>query len=130
MKTPLASSRLRFTLSCLYLAVFKSRARFKLLLLFAFAPPYPVLSAASSVYEGFAYPENVPLDGQNGGVGFSGAWSGSPGYRILPGSFNVAGAPVSGNFLHAGGATITRQLSEPIGVSGTTRYLSVATRFV
>ncbi len=88
------------------------------------------LNVESPVYEGFVYPEFTMLHGQNGGTGFSNAWSGSIEFGILPGSFNSAGAPTAGNSLRGGGGTITRRLAEPIGTPGTTRYLTVATRIV
>jgi len=69
--------------------------------------------AALLVYEPFDYPDTATLDGQNGGIGFGGAWAPSESGRIPAeiGTGSLGGAPVpagvatSGNHAIAGDGT-------------------------
>jgi hypothetical protein len=96
--------------------------------------------ADATVYGGFGYsPAGSDLNGNNGGTGFSGAWS--PGgynaslydnYDIAAGSLTFGSLTVSGNRMHSSAvgaiAGLTRPLSQALGASGATRYISFLLR--
>ncbi|MDB5358569.1 MAG: hypothetical protein JWN24_5022 [Phycisphaerales bacterium] len=88
--------------------------------------------------ESFNYPTGT-LQGDNGGVGFSGPWvpggfnaSNSTNYQVAAGSLPFGTLPTSGNHVTTQSlATIgglTRGLSTPLGTPGTTVYLSIEFR--
>ncbi len=99
-----------------------------------------VTPAASVAYEGFDYsPAGSDLNGNNGGIGFSGPWV--PGgynaslfdnYDIAAGSLTFGSLLVSGNRVHSSAvnaiAGLTRPLSGCLGTPGTTRYISFLLR--
>ncbi len=90
-------------------------------------------------YDGFAYPAGASLLNQNGGLGFSSAWYGpsnTTNYTIASNSLSSPTSPkltTQGN--HATGAAIPsnastsawmqRNLTTPLGASGTTTYISM-----
>ena len=91
--------------------------------------------ASLIAYEGFDYTPGTVLDGLNGGTGFAGAWH--PGgfnaslhnnYVVAPGSLSYSSLPTTGNSIATGPvnsiAGLTRDLQVPLGVSGTTVYMS------
>ena len=86
------------------------------------------------VYEGFSYSPSSPLNGQTGGTGWSGAWSGSAQFVVGNGSLaNPGSLPVSGNFVMSGAdlgsnKDIGRSLAAPLGAPGTTAYFSFLMR--
>jgi hypothetical protein len=92
-------------------------------------PPQP------TVYEPFGYTSGETALGENGGIGFSDAWSAGgfnasvhDNFLIDSGSLVYPGLAVSGGHVHSSAQTsisgITRPLAQPIGQSGTTRYVS------
>ena len=52
--------------------------------------------AAPTLFDDFNYPVG-PLDGQNGGTGWAGAWNAIPEYRVASGSLSYTGLQQSGN---------------------------------
>jgi hypothetical protein len=94
------------------------------------------VNAALIAYDGFNYgPAGSDLNGNNGGIGFSGPWA--PGgfnasinnnYDIANGSLSFGALSTSGNSVSTPAVTaiagLTRTLVAPLGVDGTTRYFS------
>ncbi len=89
------------------------------------------LSAALSVYEPFNYTAATTLATQNGGTGFSGAWSAATGTSTVsaPG-LAYSGLTVVGNraTTTAAATTQTRSLSASLGGSTGTTYFSFLLR--
>ena len=90
------------------------------------------VSAALSVYEPFNYTAASSLGGQNGGTGFSGAWTATTGTSTVntPG-LTFSGLTVQGNRATTAAATATTQtrgLSSSLGGSTTTTYFSFLLR--
>jgi hypothetical protein len=93
----------------------------------------PAARAQLIAYDGFAYTAGQSLNGQNGGSGFTGAWTVSGGtVAVQPGSLTPT-APsnllaTTGNSISATGSTIpgdaTRALTTPQGASGTVLWMS------
>lgn len=87
-------------------------------------------------YEGFAYePPGLALAGADGGEGFVGGWqqsiAGVDVVRIGEDSLQFAGLATSGGHARLGSATdanLARALAVPLGVNGTTRYVSFLLR--
>ena len=87
----------------------------------------PSAFASLSVYEGFSYTSAANLNGQNGGSGFSGAWStvsGSP--TIGTPSLTYTGLTVTGLRADTTAATtqVSRGLTTAPGANGTTTFFS------
>jgi hypothetical protein len=82
-------------------------------MLFALPPAHSALLFT----ENFNYTIGSNLGGQNGGTGFSGAWSGGS-------STIVAGLGGTGNAVQIGSSTATRSLSSTFSTSGNTFYIS------
>lgn len=87
----------------------------------AFASANPLL------FDDFNYPIG-PLDGQNGGIGWAGAWVGIPEYVVAAGSLSYGGLQQSGNraqFVPSSlaGTNSLRTLSS-LGSDGSTFWLS------
>jgi hypothetical protein len=86
------------------------------------------------VYEGFGYSPSSTLNGQSGGTGWSGAWSGSTQFVLGSGGLGFAGGlPASGNFVMSGAdlgnnKDIGRSLAIPLGAPGSTAYFSFLMR--
>lgn len=87
--------------------------------LFAAATLCALLPAHSALLftENFNYTVGSNLAGQNGGSGFSGAWSGGD-------STIVAGLGGTGNAVQIGSSIATRSLSSTFSTSGNTFYIS------
>ena len=77
-------------------------------------------------YEGFDYEPGTNFSGQNGGIGFSNAWS-RP-YSEYPNPYVLASnrllfpVPAAGNSVRCGGSqedSVVRALASPLGVAGT-----------
>lgn len=111
------------------------------LLLFSFVIFTPTeVKAKLLAYDGFDYePTGVDIRGQSGGFGFTSPWRAggfnagmNANYDVGPASLEVAGLLASGNRLVTNSvssiAGLTRDLAEPIGTAGTTRYLSFLLR--
>lgn len=100
----------------------------------------PRATGALLAYDGFDYePVGADVSGLNGGSGFSGAWrtggfnaSQSANYDLGGGSLEHGGLTTLGNRLGTGPvssiAGLTRDLAQPLGAPGTTRYLSFLVR--
>jgi hypothetical protein len=88
-------------------------------------------AAVLLVHEPFDYPAGQSIVGQNGGLGFTGAWRdetvATPGV-IRAGSINYPGLPTTGNSLFMTGATgnysVFRNFNLIPGTNGTTTWLS------
>jgi hypothetical protein len=82
---------------------------------------------ATTVVESFDYATGT-LEGQNGGVGFAGAWSSASGYTITSPGLDYAGIINGAAGLKAdtvgGTAFAKRALSDTWGADGTTFYVS------
>ena len=111
------------------------------LLLLSFLAITPTgVKAELLAYDGFAYePVGTDVRGQNGGFGFAGAWRAggfnaglNANYDVGDGSLELSELLASGNRLVTGSvssiAGLTRDLAEPMGTAGTTRYLSYLLR--
>ena len=85
-------------------------------------------SAALVASDSFDYSAGS-IDGQNGGTGFSGAWSSPTAEQVTSGSLSQIGLPTAGNKLEitGGGSTIT--VSRPANIfdlsADATHYVSV-----
>jgi hypothetical protein len=84
-------------------------------------------SANLLLFDDFNYPVG-PLDGQNGGIGWAGAWNGIPEYVVAPGSLSYPGLAQSGNRAQFvpqdfAGTNSLRTLSS-LGSDGSTFWLS------
>ena len=90
-----------------------SAALFAAATLFALSPAHSALLFT----ENFNYPISSNLAGQNGGSGFSGAWSGGN-------STIVAGLGGTGNAVQIGSSIASRSLSSTFSTSGNTFYIS------
>ena len=96
------------------------------------------LRAALLSHDGFAYPANALLPGQNGGEGFSGSWLAgvnagvtSSRFQVISPSLSYPGLATGGLRLRATSGTAQgarRLLAQPLGTDGTVRYLSILVR--
>jgi hypothetical protein len=109
-------------------------SRFILLAVLA-AGVLPYGARAAVVYDGFGYPPGADLSGQNGGVGWSGAWFNQGGAQTV----TTAAGLSFGNLAVTPGAATTpvdngivstypRFFADPLGADGTTLYLSFLLR--
>lgn len=91
-------------------------------------------------YEGFDYALGT-LAGKSGGIGFSSAWaisgsSGTTAHAVVAGSISASGVSTAGNKMsvplvpstQSNTGYCSRNLTTPIGTTGTTRYFSAVMR--
>ncbi len=90
--------------------------------------------ASLVVYEGFDYASGSPLAGQNGGLGWSGAWDGSGLSATMDAGLSYSNLATSGGSVASAPpvsgtvAFYTRPLSETYGADNTSLYLSFLLR--
>jgi len=90
-----------------------------------------ILTVPFEAHEGFDYAVGAPLPGQNGGSGFSGAWSHRSGasslYQVAAGSSTYPRLAFAGQRVTAPAGSekaASRVFGSPLGSHGTTQYLS------
>jgi hypothetical protein len=89
------------------------------------------VSAALSVYEPFSYTAAANLNTQNGGTGFSGAWSGATTATINASGLSYSTVPALGLAASTAAGTAvanSRSVSATLGGNGTTTYFSFLMR--
>ena len=115
------------------------KTRIGLLLVVLLALTSTEANAELVAYDGFAYEAGAGLKGRDGGFGFAGPWRTggfnaglNENYEVSGGSLEFAGLSVAGNRSVTRAvssiAGLTRDLAEPLGEAGTTRYLSFLVR--
>ena len=89
-------------------------------------------TATPLLFDNFDYPVG-PLNGQNGGTGWLGGWTGSSVYNVKPGSLSYSNLQTSGNRaqfdpIDESGTNITRTMAS-LGADGSTFWLSFLISF-